>query len=465
MDEDYAEIYEKLNVFLIESIDFLKNEFDISQIPCTDDTQVRYDKTEHRFVKENGLNWHQLKIPRKILQLPSYFEIVDKLKKHPVILERDNKISYAFQAGTTFIIDIFPVDFLKKYLIRQKKIEFDSKIFDSLFEDFLNYIDPKKQDFACIVVPFDNFILSNNVSYIDSDLRIRVLDKAELVDMINHNDILHHFYGALGQLWFVCILEIAVPFQWSWVREKEDSAEISYFATRNPEIYEFIDRKINQEIIILRTVYNRAITAPTFFVDYRGWMAGSVGRTIRYLPWRRHPFFPITDRFDTLKYCEYRNKMHSIDKKYRQRLFVAMRKFAYSLEKMYPGDRLVDTISGLEGLVIGDSKPEISHRFAERVSLLLENDPIERLKLLADMKKAYGLRSSVAHGTAIIDNFDFFSLQSEKIQGISGKKYNDSQKLLGITHLKLQEAIFLCLDRQSTDFNWDEIIMGTTIKP
>jgi len=468
MREGYENVYEKLYVFLIESIDFLKINLDIKQIQCVGDTRVKYDDLSQCIVKEGGVNWHQLKIPRDLIRLRSYFEIVDALQKHSIILKRNDDSAWAFCNGTQFSIELFPMDFLKKYLIRYRKIEFDLETFSTLFEDFLNFIDPERQDFASIVVPFDNFIISTNVAYIDSDLRIRVLDKNELIDIINHNPILHHYYGAGDAFWFVCVFEIPVPFKWSWGRDNETSTKNFYLNTRHPDIYTFFDRKINQEIVILRTVYNYAVTAPTFFVDYRGWMSESLAWTVRYSPWRRRPFIPLNKPFDISKYCEYRNKMHLIDTKSRQRLFVAMRKFAYSLDKVYPGDRLVDTVSGLEGLVIGDSKQEVSHRFAERVALLLETDPDERLKLLDSMKKAYGLRSSVAHGTALLDDFDFFFLPSEKSKWVKGKtkaNYGESEQLLEIAHLKLQEAILLCLDKQSTDFSWDEIIMGKTSKP
>lgn len=139
MDQEYDEIYEKLKIFLIDSIDLLKKDFDITKIPQMENAQVRFDETTNTIQKENSLNWYQLKIPMKIIQLDSYFEVIKSLEKHPIMRERNEKMAYAFESGNQFKISSFPIDFLKRLIVREKKIEFNTKTFTILFEHFLNY--------------------------------------------------------------------------------------------------------------------------------------------------------------------------------------------------------------------------------------------------------------------------------------------------------------------------------------
>lgn len=62
-------------------------------------------------------------------------------------------------------------------------------------------------------------------------------------------------------------------------------------------------------------------------------------------------------------------------------------------------------VSGLEGLLVGEND-EVGHKFSERVALLLESNVSSRKALFKDMKMAYDLRSSVAHGSIVVDELD-----------------------------------------------------------
>jgi len=468
MDEETNELHDKIGIFLIESIEILEKDTDLNQIPNHGYYTVTIDKVTHKIVKKNSPNWYQLKLPKKLLKLDSHKKAVQASIEHSILRDHQGKFSYAFGNGAQFNIGNVPTDFLIRIIAKANKLNFDSDTFKTLFDDFLKYVDPKREDYSRIIVPFDNFLISKNQMEIENGFRIRMLTNEQLVDLINNNSILNSFYGSLGHSWFKCVMEIDLPFKWFWCEDANNSnLEQFVLQTRHPISFFDMDRSINQEIIILRTLYKYPITAPTYSIDYRGWEKGGMAFPIQYLPWRRSTF-SMVDPVDIEKYQNYRKKMLSINKKSQQRVFVAMRKLAYSLDKMSPGDQLVDTVSGLEGLVLGPSESEISHKFAERVSLLLEDDPGRRIKLLSTMKDAYKLRSKVAHGTTILDNFDIFTPEfkkNENIEGVSIKGIEQSQQLRNITTDHLQTAILLCLDKQSTIFKWDEMIMGTTIKP
>ena len=82
-----------------------------------------------------------------------------------------------------------------------------------------------------------------------------------------------------------------------------------------------------------------------------------------------------------------------------------MRKLAFSMEKLYGGDEILDLISGIEGLLF-NTNTEVSHQCAERTAILIEHDCEKQKQLQKDLKFAYGLRSAVAHGDIVVDDRD-----------------------------------------------------------
>ena len=127
----------------------------------------------------------------------------------------------------------------------------------------------------------------------------------------------------------------------------------------------------------------------------------------------------------------------------------------------------MDTVSGLEGLLV-DTKQEVRHIFAERVAILLEKDIKKRIKLQKKMRKAYDYRSRIAHGSVIADNLesiisDIKLAQQRKEKKI--KQYREIQELRILTRLLLHQAILICIEKQTTEFDWESSIMSTKFNP
>jgi hypothetical protein len=133
------------------------------------------------------------------------------------------------------------------------------------------------------------------------------------------------------------------------------------------------------------------------------------------------------------------------------------------MDKDYAGDRLMDTVSGLEGLLVS-SENESGHKLSERVALLLEKDPQKRISLLKEMKEAYKLRSDVAHGNKVADFFDSIVTPFHQ-QNLKDKVKNQMRALTLYqkTQDSLHKAILICIEEQTADFDWDSTIMGTEI--
>jgi hypothetical protein len=82
------------------------------------------------------------------------------------------------------------------------------------------------------------------------------------------------------------------------------------------------------------------------------------------------------------------------------RFSLAVRRFTEAYTKPIGGDRLVDYWIGLESLLLPEEKEgELSFRAALRGSWLLDGDTDQRKKTFAELRKSYGARSAVVHGT------------------------------------------------------------------
>jgi hypothetical protein len=63
------------------------------------------------------------------------------------------------------------------------------------------------------------------------------------------------------------------------------------------------------------------------------------------------------------------------------------------------GLRVAHYCTAFEALFSSGNKDALMHTLAERIACFLETDQEERIRLFRRLKKAYGLRSSVVHGT------------------------------------------------------------------
>ena len=465
-------LHDRLCDFLKESIPILAETIDVKSVPTLKRYRIEKDKDRVKIAPHDSPNWWQVKVLERVSYLSSLHEAIDACNKHEQLRSLDGKWSYAFHHGTSFHASNVPIAFLKHLIHQENGLRFRKKSFEAVFDDFLRYVSSEHKCYARLVVPLENLAIAPKLVHLEQDSRIRTLTPKESVDLRNNCPILGDFYGTNSSPWFRCILEFDIPFNWSWRHKSPDDGKdalLALMASTDP--YESLKPRINQEIVILRALLNRRISPQTYVLDYRGWESVMFsGGEINFLPWvRSRSAFPhrLTSK-EIANYKHYRRKFLDIkDNKTQQRIFVAMRKLAFSIEKPYGGDELMDTVSGLEGLLV-DSATEVRHKFAEHVALLLERDPGKRKDLQRDMLDAYDLRSRVAHGSAVTDDID--SITSQIRVGKQPKKerveeFNRIQELRKKTRGLLHQAILVCIDKQRADFDWDSSVMGTRINP
>lgn len=67
------------------------------------------------------------------------------------------------------------------------------------------------------------------------------------------------------------------------------------------------------------------------------------------------------------------------------------------------GQKIANYCSFFEA-VLSTSSAELSHQLAERAAFFLFDDPVKRLQVFREIKKAYGVRSKIVHGDVLSDS-------------------------------------------------------------
>jgi hypothetical protein len=78
----------------------------------------------------------------------------------------------------------------------------------------------------------------------------------------------------------------------------------------------------------------------------------------------------------------------------------AVRRFLYASKRALQSDAFIDYVISLESILSSDEPNEISFRLSLRLAVLVGRNTQERTGIFANMRKLYGLRSKVLHGSA-----------------------------------------------------------------
>jgi hypothetical protein len=471
MESEYTELHENLYKFLQEAIlisektantqEVLRRKYRVDIVNGTE-TIVPYD----------GIHWddfHLIGNLQVISSLKSYEKVITTCKKIEQISQYDGKVLSALGTDRTFLIKNLPIHFLGTIIYLEKGYNLQKSTFENIFSDFLTIFSVNHVSSAKIIVPINNIeVASPKINIEDDDFQLRQLDLNEIAKILNDHPSFEFFYQPKLHGWFNHIIELDVDFPWEF-KDQLSGHEEAENLIKSFGISSWIRDRINQEIIVMRAILNVPISAQTYDIDYRGWLARNLGGQIYQLPWiRNYGHFSLSEE-SPKKYSKYRKEFLTIpNEKTKQRIFVAMRKLAFSMEKPYGGDEILDTISGLEGLLV-NAKTEVSHQCAERAAILTEQDIEKRIELQRQLKDAYGLRSAVAHGDVVIDDHD--SIISKRFTGQENDYNKNIEKFIRLQNLRtisrnsLHKAILCCIDKKTTKFDWEKAIMGTSINP
>jgi arginine/ornithine N-succinyltransferase beta subunit len=126
---------------------------------------------------------------------------------------------------------------------------------------------------------------------------------------------------------------------------------------------------------------------------------------------------------------------------FRRRLRTSL--LAYSKGTTLPdvSDRLVYTLSALEGLFLKDSSEPIQQNLGERMAFLIEREAEARQKVVQNVRAAYGMRSKYIHHRITVleeESLELFVANARKVLYIS---------LMSADHFNLQADFVAAIDR------------------
>ena len=87
------------------------------------------------------------------------------------------------------------------------------------------------------------------------------------------------------------------------------------------------------------------------------------------------------------------------NRKSRHFLAIGIRRYAHAASRPALDDKLIDLMISAESIFLDTDKNELTFRLSHRVALLLGGTAEEQKDLFNFMKKTYGMRSKVVHGS------------------------------------------------------------------
>jgi len=452
-------LYDVLLEFVADAIKHLRRHVDQSQIPTIRRYELSKEKGRTRILPTEEPNWRQVsKYMNPVLELRNYNRALVACQRSRILLSRNGQRANALNIGYPFHASRVPKQFLTECIVRENGLKFRRDTISDVFQSLLNFVSPKRQNKACLIVPLDAVHIERKRIELGSDVRIRRLSPTQVVDLVNHCPTLGYFYGHDFSPWFSTILEFDFSFEWHWSDMTNSDEGNTFKNLQNMQSnYAVRYHRLSEEILLLRALLNKRICAPTYVIDYRGW--NPVISIIHHFPWVRHPGGILIERAEMRRYIKLRSSfLHIQDETAKRRLFAAIRRLSSAIDGAYVADRLLDAVAGLEGLLVA-SNTEVSHKFAERVALFLAQGTDERTKLCKKMKNAYELRSKIAHGGVIADDL-YMLLDSRQPKKKQIGEFNSVNELSGLCMQYLYKAISLCITKGTVDFDWENSVMS-----
>lgn len=464
MDPTYQVLHDQLQIFLQEALliskDSVKEPRGFSKY-----FDVESKEGREQIVPKLERNWKNLDVigdENKIRNLKSYFEVYKICQNIPHISKHDNKAVYAFSIGYPFAIADIPIYFLQALIFLERGYSFQQNRFENIFSDFLTFISDDHYSNATVLVPLMGIEFSENHIEVDEKVSIKKLNPYQVSEFLNHHVHRDSKYLRSPDVWQKIFFEFQIKIEWLWPEkllcEEYDEQEFDKHL-HSQDFSNYIRDKVNQEIIILRSLSNSSVSAYPFEIMYTGWFSPKIGGGGIISPWNIPQELVILSAENLEAYKKNRNRFLKIgDKKTKEQIFVAMRKLAMSMDKNYIGDQVLDVVSGLERLLVNEEK-SVKQKCSKRTAILLEGDDTKkRNQLQSDIREAYRFRSEVAHGYSVIEDED--AIISKRFSGERDEAKKDYREIIQNRNIRnvardaLCRAIIVCIQKQTTNFDW-----------
>lgn len=383
-EESKRAFYEYMKKAVTTSLSYLKKKAEKEQINPLLDFDFKIDMNK----KNWGLtlkSYYPLEVfivknLKEVLELPDMVSCLEFMikndfhKKMGIKINNDNVEEYKYLLGR-YIIG----GFLRRYVKKANKLEYDGHIFDELYHELEEYLYTKWREMIA-VAPLLNFELKE-IEEIDlGKYMIRRMTMDEIKILLGQGILGEHHFpypegGFFNTIW--CVeFKVNLP--------KEDVSV---------DLRSYIDKFIT----ILRlfkkgTVqYSGLLKYPKVWRD--SWSISYSREKVKI----RSPIYELTQK-EVEKFKNFWNVLNDLNIENYPFLDVAIRRFNFSYDKDLPEDKLIDFIIAFEALYLKGAGEELSYRLALRCAYFLGKDEKEREKIFKNLRNAYVVRSKIVHG-------------------------------------------------------------------
>ena len=137
----------------------------------------------------------------------------------------------------------------------------------------------------------------------------------------------------------------------------------------------------------------------------------------------------------------------------------AVRRFSYASERGRPDDQLIDLMIAAESLFLSDAgspedRGELRYRLALRAAFFIDSQEYSRREIYSHMRRAYGARSTIVHGS---EEVAVRTLKSPKGEATSLDEFTRLTER--IMRAALQKAVRIAKPGSGMVLDWEGLIM------
>jgi hypothetical protein len=317
----------------------------------------------------------------QVTALPSYAILVQELTRDSNIAKFLDKPIRTLQGSMTIESTNVPRLLLHEYLQGSPDAKFDEAHFDSAYSFQEDYLYSESTRFVSFT-PLLNLNAELETLEVEAGLAIRKISEGERKVMRAFG-----WYSDMG-IGFAThgIEQIAdIPKLPSEISAKAQQAEL-----------EARTRQVSSLLTALR-LFKPGTVGTGYTLQWYDWslrVGAASGTSSSRQPW----YFGLVYQFSESDADPFIRLFTDLSTSLTSEFDIAIRRFNYYYERPFDEDKILDALIAFENLLLPE-KDELSLRLAIRVANLLGENSDEKRTIFEFMRKAYGLRSDIAHGS------------------------------------------------------------------
>lgn len=383
--------------------------------------------------------------------LPEFLDVNEVLKNCPVVGPQIDTL-----VGTSsdlMRLEAYQVANAIAYTIVHQKgvFEFDTEIFESEYKRLEEFFWSEDIDYESLNVLY-GFTAPHHVE-LDENLTIVRLTDSKICELLNMNITMGH---KMSHFVF-SVARFAIRYRWK-LPKVVGVAKDEDMRTRAQEIYN-TKEQLEENLIEVLHLFKSGSVFSVASIQSRNSFFSS-GHTFRTNK-EPQPCFHNKYELSNEELPELRElwlQSNNCDQaKKRHFLAVAMRRFSQARDRTDAEDTMIDLLISAEALFlsgIDKDRGELAFRLSLRAAFFIEEEPSKRISAFKFIKRMYGVRSEIVHGT------DSPPKLPDKEDGTKYTLAECCSKMEEYLRCALRKFIAIAQDSNATQFlvDWDSLI-------